>query len=83
MKLRNKIESDNQFKAFDITLTIESEDEARLLWHVFNRGNLWDAINDGSYNLNGEYIVPESDFCDDGNYHYEIREFIETKVKIK
>ena len=33
-----------QFKPFRLTLEIESEEEARLLWHVFNRGNLKDAI---------------------------------------
>lgn len=47
-----------EFKAFDVTLKIQSEDEARLLFHVFNRGGLTDQIFTASYS--GTFYVKPS-----------------------
>lgn len=43
MKLLQE-ESPKKFVPFELTLLVETEAEARLLYHVFNRGNLKDAI---------------------------------------
>ena len=67
------------FKPFDMTLRFETEAEARLMWHVFNRLNLWDAILDGSYSGN-HYIEPDNNFSLDCSE--EIKSLIASHVPI-
>jgi len=49
------------FVPFTVEITFENADEARLMWHVFNRARLWEVIASGSYNA-GDYIVPAPEF---------------------
>ena len=55
MKVR-EIENDAEegFRPFTLALTFEDASTARLMWHVFNRLNLWTAIKS---NIGGTYGV--------------------------
>ena len=66
------------FKPFDMTLRFETKGEARLMWHVFNRNNLWPAI-EACYC--GGYITPDKSFG--GPTDNEVKAFIERYVSIE
>ena len=42
-------EEEKKFQPFDVVLTVETEQEARLLYHVFNRNYLKEIIFTGRY----------------------------------
>jgi len=67
------------FKPFNITLRIETGGDARLLWHVFNRGNLKGAIFTKEYPGKYQTCVTSSQFCG-GIESEEIRAFIQSKI---
>lgn len=59
-----KDEESKGFTPFKLTLEIETPEEARLLWHCFNKLRLRQAIMDSSY---GKYSVAcAEDLSDDG-----------------
>ena len=62
MQVREKTKAEN-FVPFTVEITFENADEARLMWHVFNRGHLWEAISkDKESHYGGGYIEPASEF---------------------
>jgi len=65
------------FKPFNLTMRIETEKEARLLWHVFNRQALLRAINDDTYSLEIYNKNIAQDLTDN-----DIRSFIAENVDI-
>lgn len=65
-----------EFKPFEITLTVESVKEARLLFHVFNRVNLKDAILTKFYCDTDEY-----DLDIENQFSGEIYDKIEKEIK--
>jgi len=80
MKLiENNKEKGFILKPFQITLEVESIQEARLLWHVFNRGKLKNVIIDDDdyplYNYDNdimnEFNIDDSD---------QIKRYIESKI---
>jgi len=44
MKLLNGKEKKDGFEPFELNLMIETAEEARLMWHIFNKINLKEAI---------------------------------------
>jgi len=79
MKLINTNQEEPKFKPFQLTLEIESEDEARLLWHVFNRCNLRKIIFE---NYGSKYTLPDLTEFASTSTGFMIREYIESKVQI-
>ena len=77
MKLLETETKNEKFEPFELKLLIESEGEAHLLWHVFNKVNLDSAIFNG-YDLNHGYsrIKCDNNLCD-----CYVRGFIESKIK--
>ena len=51
-----KTEQCEKFKPFQITLELETEEEARLLWHIANRVNIRAKIFSDDYGREGEYL---------------------------
>jgi hypothetical protein len=78
MKILNEEKEVKEFKPFAINLLIETEGEARLLWHVFNRLNLKEAIFHSGYDTVRRYIqeMDEEFDCE------KIRELINDKIII-
>jgi len=79
MKLLNEANQEKKFEPFDLSIRVETEDEARLLWHVFNRLNLTEAIFGETYGAEDEYIKPKIDDITSD----EICDFISEKVRIE
>ena len=46
-----EVKIDAEFTPFTLEITLETPEEARLLWHVFNRLRLRDAIFDDEYGV--------------------------------
>ena len=82
MKLAS-IPAPEPFKPFTLNLRIEDEEEAKLLWHVFNRIRLREAImNDFGYgNGYGEtYGSCANDFTGSISIKEEIERHLTSKV---
>ncbi len=62
------------FTPFNITLRVETAEEARLLWHIFNRNHLRHAIG-----LDYKRIDKEKT-ADDFNGGSDIRNYIASKL---
>jgi len=72
MKLSIEEKKEKGFSPFVARITIESEREARLLFHIFNRGDLKKDIMDDDYR--GDYnmdIAPDME-CDYGLLENEL-----------
>jgi len=80
MKLLNKNSDREEFKSFELNLLVETPEEARLLWHIFNRGLLRQAIITPSYFIS-KYIADMASVLSDGEG--SIRDFIRAHVKIE
>lgn len=72
-----KIAIDNNndgFKPFNVTMTIESIQEARLLFHVLNNSGIWSLISkDVLYNTDVRYNEEVSPHFDCGEAFVELR----------
>lgn len=71
-----------EFKPFDITLRIETEEEARLLWHIFNRCDLAEDTFLGP-NVRGYFIDSYVLEMADEISGQDVRDFIESRARIK
>ncbi len=72
-------EKPDGFEPFNITLRLETPEEARLLWHVFNHAHLRSAIFGPRYrSLNSCEPVAETFSGDDG----VVKDFIASRVSI-
>ena len=86
MKVQYKdVEEKKTFKPFEFTVTVESEEEARLWWHVFNTANLAEIIL-----KNSNLLFPEKEylkntlrgFTSTKNYSNDILYFIDSRVNL-
>ena len=73
-----KLNTLKEFTPFVISFTIDNPQEARLLYHVFNRCDLRDAIFEGNYGHDKTKEDVASEFDDD----CVVSAFIATKVSI-
>lgn len=75
--LKENKSTEKSFEPFDLTLRIETKEEARLFWHVFNRGDLKDILTDGD--VLEEYISVNIDYfseeCSDA-IKYKIENYV-------
>lgn len=79
MKLKNNQEQEKQgFKPFELTLEVESIQEARLLFHVFNHEKLKEIIFSDTEYAGGGYSNDVSRCIDD--YNLTILNFIQDKI---
>jgi hypothetical protein len=80
MKLIRENEDKSSFKPFRITLEITSEEEAHLLWHVFNHGDLRRMFMEyrGGYDLPGYKKGVAKNFEREGMK--DARRYIETFI---
>lgn len=78
MKLITKGEIKKDFKPFDLNLRVETAEEARLLWHIFNCLRMSDYfIEDVIYPMANYNCNIAEDITSD-----EIRKYIEEHVDI-
>lgn len=76
MKLIEAKEKEEKFEPFELNLLVETEEEARLLWQIFNAEDIARTISN-NYNMVGF-----------GNIHgakiksRDIRDYIASKVEI-
>ena len=62
-----------QFKPFRLTLEIESEEEARLLWHVFNNASLRACVFD---NYRSSDTIKKYNKNIDSNFSFDSRDAV-------
>lgn len=81
MKLvRDTEKKEYKFTPFRVTLELESETEARLLWHIMNRSNLRDLVFLNNYGMSKYIMDMDGEFSgSDG----KLRNLIEQHVPIE
>jgi hypothetical protein len=76
----NKPENESKFNPFEITLVIESEKEAKLLFHVFNHPSLKKALfSNPNYASGDAYSDVPNNFSYAGRN--EIVEYLHRKIE--
>jgi len=78
MKVDINESAEKKFEPFSFTVTIETPQEARLWFHVFNKRGLDDAIFDDTY-FGDKY---NRDMVDHFEPNAKMREFIRNRVDI-
>jgi len=59
MKGKITTQEGTQFQKFEVTLTIESIKEARLIYHLVNAGNIWEHIKEWAGDRESEEVAVE------------------------